>query len=181
MNRFRSQLGPQMVQDRPFQVPFESGRIQETPLPQPYLLVCQADFPFCLVLSLSGWSGVTPSRSSARPARPRLCGCGDGDPCIGVIERRRGANVIDASRVIVLLEERKLSKLQRRYSKAEFAILSECIKPYERWTVAERKSWARLGYGFRQFAAKNITPIEHYRPQPPMPPGGGARFTLSRR
>jgi hypothetical protein len=58
-----------------------------------------------------------------------------------------------------------VGKLKRRYSKEEFAILSACIKPYERWTIAERKSWARTCYGFRQFAAPNITSIEHYRPE----------------
>ena len=57
-----------------------------------------------------------------------------------------------------------IGKLQRRYDEQELMILSACIKPYERWTVAERKAWAVKCYGFRQFAAPNITPIERYRP-----------------
>jgi hypothetical protein len=63
-----------------------------------------------------------------------------------------------------------VSKLQRRYSKQEFEILSACIKPYGQWTAAERKSWAATCYGFRQFAAPNITPIEHYWPDSRIPP-----------
>jgi hypothetical protein len=60
-----------------------------------------------------------------------------------------------------------MGKLQRRYSAQEFETLSACIKPYERWTAAERRAWAIDCYGFRQFTASNITPIEHYWPQRP--------------
>lgn len=59
-----------------------------------------------------------------------------------------------------------MAKLERRYSKHELATLLECIKPYERWTKDELKSWRREPVGFRHFAASNITPIELYRPKP---------------
>jgi hypothetical protein len=59
-----------------------------------------------------------------------------------------------------------MGKLQRRYTEQEFATLAMCIKPYERWTAAERKAWAVECCGFRQFAAPNITPIEFYWPKP---------------
>ena len=59
-----------------------------------------------------------------------------------------------------------MGKLTRRYTKSELEILSECIKPYEQWTATERKAWAVECCGFRQFAAKNITPIEFYWPKP---------------
>jgi hypothetical protein len=75
-----------------------------------------------------------------------------------------------------------VDKLKRRYSAEEFAVLSATIKVYERWTSAERKAWARTCYGFRRFAASNVTPIEHYQPQPPMPQlGGGISRAFSRR
>ena len=45
-----------------------------------------------------------------------------------------------------------MSKLPRRYSDREFATLVVCIKPYERWTAAERRAWAIDCYGFRHFA-----------------------------
>jgi hypothetical protein len=74
-----------------------------------------------------------------------------------------------------------VSRLQRRYSAQEYEILSECIKRYERWTAAERRAWARTCYGFRRFEAANITPIELYRPQPPMPSPGDISRAFSRR
>ena len=58
-----------------------------------------------------------------------------------------------------------MSKLPRRYSDREFATLVVCIKPYERWTAAERRAWAIDCYGFRHFAAANVTPLEHYWPK----------------
>jgi hypothetical protein len=58
-----------------------------------------------------------------------------------------------------------MTKLPRRYSEQEFARLSEAIKPVERWTAAERRAWLIDCYGFRHFAAPNITPIEHYWPK----------------
>jgi hypothetical protein len=41
------------------------------------------------------------------------------------------------------------------------------MKPVERWTKYEQQLWARDQFGFRHFMAPNITPIEHYRPEPP--------------
>ncbi len=61
---------------------------------------------------------------------------------------------------------KKMAKLPRRYTEHELATLKVCIKPYERWTVGERKLWAIECYGFRHFAAANITPLEHYRRKP---------------
>ena len=60
-----------------------------------------------------------------------------------------------------------MGKLAKRYTDQEFATLSVCIWPYEKWTSAERKAWAADDcFGFRQFSAANITPIEFYWPKP---------------
>jgi hypothetical protein len=57
-------------------------------------------------------------------------------------------------------------QLTRRYTAEDFKRLSELIRPYEQWTSAERKAWvADDCYGFRQFIAANVTPIEHFWPQ----------------
>ena len=63
-----------------------------------------------------------------------------------------------------------MRRLPRRYDDQEFAILSACIKPWERWTVTERKAWTTPRHGFRQFASPNVTPIEHYQPMTARPP-----------
>jgi hypothetical protein len=69
-------------------------------------------------------------------------------------------------------------KLERRYTKYELATLLECIKPVERWSRDERRSWARDGGGFRHFTAVNVTPIERYRPKPRVEYNSAARKGL---
>ncbi len=59
-----------------------------------------------------------------------------------------------------------MGKLTPRYPPEEKARLLACMKPVERWTKYEQQLWARSHYGFRHFVAPNVTPIEHYRPQP---------------
>jgi hypothetical protein len=54
-----------------------------------------------------------------------------------------------------------MAKLTRRYDPYEFETLVMCIKPVERWTVNERKSWVKTQIGFRHFQASNVVPIEH--------------------
>ena len=61
--------------------------------------------------------------------------------------------------------EVEMARLQPRYTPAEKAVLLMCIRPVERWTADERRTWVRTGTGFRHFIAPNITPIEHYRPK----------------
>lgn len=68
-----------------------------------------------------------------------------------------------------------MAKLNARYTKYELATLLMCIKPVERWTVDEHRSWAQTGTGFRHFLAPNVTPIEHYRPAPPLTYNPAAR------
>jgi hypothetical protein len=60
-----------------------------------------------------------------------------------------------------------MAKLVRRYTVEEKARLTATMKVVERWTKYERYLWERSHYGFRHFAASNITPIEHYRPPEP--------------
>jgi hypothetical protein len=36
-----------------------------------------------------------------------------------------------------------MAKLPKRYTDQEFESLSACIKPYEKWTIAERKVWGQ--------------------------------------
>ena len=60
----------------------------------------------------------------------------------------------------------KMAKLTRRYDPYEFETLVMCIKPVERWTVNERKSWVKTQIGFRHFQASNVVPIEHFMPKP---------------
>ena len=60
----------------------------------------------------------------------------------------------------------EMAKLKPRYTPAEKATLLMLIKPAERWTADEHRSWAKEQTGFRHFIAANITPIEHYRPKP---------------
>jgi hypothetical protein len=57
-------------------------------------------------------------------------------------------------------------KLTLRYTPEEKARLLVCMKPVERWTKYEQQLWARSQFGFRHFVAPNVTPIEHYRPEP---------------
>jgi hypothetical protein len=59
-----------------------------------------------------------------------------------------------------------MGKLTQRYSPEEKARLLTCLKPVERWTKYEQQLWARSHHGFRHFVAPNVTPIEHYRPEP---------------
>ena len=59
-----------------------------------------------------------------------------------------------------------MGKLAPRYAPEEKARLLACMKPVERWTKYEQQLWARSHYGFRHFVAPNVTPIEHYRPEP---------------
>ena len=59
-----------------------------------------------------------------------------------------------------------MTKLAPRYAPDEKARLLATMKPVERWTKYERYLWDRSHYGFRHFAASNITPIEHYMPEP---------------
>ena len=59
-----------------------------------------------------------------------------------------------------------MAKLTPRYTVEEKARLTATMKVVERWTKYERYLWERSHYGFRHFAASNITPIEHYMPEP---------------
>jgi hypothetical protein len=59
-----------------------------------------------------------------------------------------------------------MAKLTARYQPEEKARLLATVKPVERWTKYEQQLYARSHYGFRHFAAPNITPIEHYQPEP---------------
>jgi hypothetical protein len=62
--------GRKMVFARPFSVLRSNRRIQETPLPQAHLVVCQTKTLFCFIYYLLGSVCMKPSRPIVRSGGP---------------------------------------------------------------------------------------------------------------